>query len=245
MRNRFKKRSRTGRNRIRKSIREEVYSRDDFTCQYCLKQTPKPELTVDHVLPLALGGMDEITNYVTCCQECNQAKGDLSPEEFAAKIGLTVTDIPVHGDPVIDNQELPAHIRLVRKRVFDRLRKGEMVARGQSAQKKLEKEYRREFWSTPAGQELEAQEPNLPGHARIMIPEVKSIAKSERERELMIELSKSAATRNLIGQVPEGVTDVEAWVRRIPESTSDASLANRTVRALRRFDKKMRRNARS
>ena len=243
MRNRFKRRSRTGRNRIRKSIREDVYSRDDYTCQYCMKKPDRTVLSIDHVLPLALGGLDEITNYVTCCKECNRAKGELTPEEFAIRIGLDVTNIPIHGDPIIDNQNLPAHIRIVRKRVVDRLRRREIVARGPLAQKKLEKEYRREFWSTPAGKALEALEPTLPGHVRIMLPEIKIIAKTGREYELMVELAKSAGTRNLIGQVPKGVADVEVWVRSIAKSTRDASLRKRTQWALRRFDKKMRQQA--
>lgn len=240
MRKRFKTYSRTGRGRISKSIRRDIYDRDDRTCQYCLKRVGLSELTIDHVLPLDLGGMDEVTNYVTCCRKCNRDKANLSPDAFAREIGLDVAEIPVHGDPVIDNRSLPIHIRLVRKRVFDRVREGQVSARGKSAQQKIEKEYRREFWSTPAGHALESLEPKLPGHVRIMIPEIKAVADSEREYELLVELAKSADTRNLINVVPKVVIDVEEWVRSLQHTTKDPSLAKRIGWALRRFDKRMR-----
>lgn len=240
MSKRFKTYSRSGRRRISKSVRKDVYARDDRTCQYCLNEVSQSELTIDHVLPLELGGMDEVTNYVTCCRRCNQDKANLSPEAFGREIGLDVAQIPVHGDPVIDNHELPTYIRLIRKRIFDRVRKGQLTASGKSAQQRIEKEYRREFWSTPAGQALESLEPTLPGHVRIMIPEIKAAANSEREYELLVELAKSADTRDLINVVPKVVIDVEDWVRSLEHTSNDPSRAKRIKWALRRFDKRMR-----
>jgi len=53
-----------------------VYKRQ---CQYCgAKGIP---LTIDHVIPKALGGKDIWTNLVTACHSCNNRKGNRTPEE--------------------------------------------------------------------------------------------------------------------------------------------------------------------
>jgi hypothetical protein len=46
------------------------------------------ELTVDHILPKALGGKNEFKNYQTMCSVCNNKKGSrpLSPEQLAIEI---------------------------------------------------------------------------------------------------------------------------------------------------------------
>lgn len=56
-------------------LRFEVFKRDDFTCRYCGRKTPAVVLEVDHVIPVAEGGGDEIENLVTSCWECNSGKG--------------------------------------------------------------------------------------------------------------------------------------------------------------------------
>lgn len=56
-------------------MRFEVFKRDDFTCQYCGRKTPKVILECDHVVPRAEGGLDEIENLITSCFECNRGKG--------------------------------------------------------------------------------------------------------------------------------------------------------------------------
>ncbi len=234
---RFTGRSRTGRGSIPKSIREGIYSRDEYICQYCLQEIDPEELTIDHLVPLAHGGLDEVTNYVTCCRTCNGMKADRPLEEFADTVGVKVVDLPVHGDPIIDNEELPIEIRVIRKRIFDRARLGSLSFSGRSAQKKIEKAYRAEFWASPLGQELEAEEPGLPGRVRIVIPEIKTIAASAREYLLLVELAKSANTRDLIGTVLNADVDIESRVRSIADKSRDAPLAKRLKQALRRFER--------
>ena len=44
-----------------------VHLRDYFTCQYCLTEFPKTQLTLDHVHPISLGGKtswENIDNYI-------------------------------------------------------------------------------------------------------------------------------------------------------------------------------------
>lgn len=66
---------------VSKRTRFEVLRRDDHTCRYCGGKAPEVTLTVDHVLPVALGGTDDPTNLVACCHECNAGKSSTSPGE--------------------------------------------------------------------------------------------------------------------------------------------------------------------
>jgi hypothetical protein len=40
-------------------------------------------LTRDHVVPRALGGSNRASNMAWACYECNQLKGDMSPDEWS------------------------------------------------------------------------------------------------------------------------------------------------------------------
>ncbi|MFC1874061.1 HNH endonuclease [Chloroflexota bacterium] len=240
---RFTRRSRFGRHRIPPELREEVFNRDDFTCQYCGRKLPVSKLSIDHLVPVSGGGLDEIVNYVTSCLPCNQRKTNLPLVEFARTMQIPIEAIPVHGDPVIDNTKLPIQIRLLRKRIFDKIRTGEIRATGTGAQKKIEKHYRTEFWQTKDGKALETELPSLPGQARIMIPEIQTIAKNLREFLLLLELAKSANTRSLIGTVLTFDIDIESRVRSIMERTNDEPLRNRIMYALKRFERETKRRS--
>ena len=240
MRDRFTRKSRTTRGSIPKDMRQEVYRRDAGVCIYCEAMCQAEELTIDHIIPLALGGLDEMTNWATCCRTCNQRKAAQPLVEFLESLAMPVEELPVYGDPVIDNPKIPVQLRLLRRRIFDRIRRGEIAVSGKGAQKKLEKTYRREFWETTDGKMLEAEFPRLPGQVRVMIPEIRSIAKSKREFLLLVELAKSARTRSLIGSVLTGDVDVEARVRSIHERGRQQALRKRLTQALRRFERAVR-----
>jgi len=51
-------------------------------CYYCAQQTPPAQLTMDHVVPLARGGLSSKNNLVTCCKECNTKKKAMLPQEW-------------------------------------------------------------------------------------------------------------------------------------------------------------------
>ena len=63
---------------VTKRTRFEVLKRDNHTCRYC-RSTDNP-LTIDHVLPVALGGGDDPANLVACCRDCNAGKSSSAPE---------------------------------------------------------------------------------------------------------------------------------------------------------------------
>lgn len=61
---------------IPKSIRFEVFKRDQFKCQYCGSSAPDVLLHVDHINPVANGGTNDIINLITACFACNNGKSD-------------------------------------------------------------------------------------------------------------------------------------------------------------------------
>jgi len=62
------------------ALRQAVFERDDFTCQYCgARHLP---LECDHILPVSRGGLNEIENLTTACRPCNQSKHDMTPDEW-------------------------------------------------------------------------------------------------------------------------------------------------------------------
>lgn len=65
---------------VSKRLRFEVLRRDGHTCRYCGRGAPEVKLTVDHVVPEALGGQDVPENLVTACADCNGGKTSIAPD---------------------------------------------------------------------------------------------------------------------------------------------------------------------
>jgi 5-methylcytosine-specific restriction endonuclease McrA len=59
--------------------RKNILRRDSHKCQYCGRSDLT--LTVDHVLPVSRGGEDTWENLVCACVNCNNKKGDRTPDE--------------------------------------------------------------------------------------------------------------------------------------------------------------------
>jgi 5-methylcytosine-specific restriction endonuclease McrA len=60
--------------------RENVYIRDNHTCQYCGERHSLRMLTLDHVIPASKNGPKNWTNVVTACRDCNQRKANRTPQ---------------------------------------------------------------------------------------------------------------------------------------------------------------------
>jgi 5-methylcytosine-specific restriction enzyme A len=54
-----------------KEVREYVFQRDNHQCQSCGRST---KLAIDHIIPLAKGGSNDISNLQTLCTSCNSQK---------------------------------------------------------------------------------------------------------------------------------------------------------------------------
>ena len=57
-----------------REIRERIFFRDNYTCQYCGERGTK--LECDHKHPVARGGSHDDENLVTACRTCNRSKRD-------------------------------------------------------------------------------------------------------------------------------------------------------------------------
>jgi hypothetical protein len=65
---------------VTKRTRFEVLRRDGYRCRYCGTVAADGELTIDHVLPVSLGGSDGPDNLVAACQGCNAGKASSNPD---------------------------------------------------------------------------------------------------------------------------------------------------------------------
>lgn len=65
---------------VSKRLRYEILRRDNHACRYCGACAPDAKLTVDHVIPVALGGSDDPSNLVAACADCNAGKSSSKPD---------------------------------------------------------------------------------------------------------------------------------------------------------------------
>ena len=59
-------------NQISRGVQRTVWDRDGWECVTCGSHA---NLTVDHIMPLARGGSDDLSNLQTMCFSCNSRKG--------------------------------------------------------------------------------------------------------------------------------------------------------------------------
>jgi 5-methylcytosine-specific restriction endonuclease McrA len=68
----------------RKMSRNEVFARDNYSCQYC-GEKPR-DMTIDHVQPRCNGGEYTWTNVVSACKACNHKKAGRNPQEAGMRL---------------------------------------------------------------------------------------------------------------------------------------------------------------
>jgi 5-methylcytosine-specific restriction protein A len=64
------------------SVRDFVLTRDGYCCNGCQRSGPAAKLEIDHIIPLALGGTNDLTNLQTLCRPCNRQKRDRMDPRF-------------------------------------------------------------------------------------------------------------------------------------------------------------------
>jgi 5-methylcytosine-specific restriction endonuclease McrA len=62
--------------------RKMIYNRAEGRCQLCGKKILYNEMTVDHIVPLAMNGSNSDDNLQCACKSCNTQKAAYLPEEF-------------------------------------------------------------------------------------------------------------------------------------------------------------------
>ena len=81
--------------------RMRIYLRDKYRCQYCGAKQGAGELTLDHILPRSRGGDNSPVNIVTACVECNQRKGNRTPDEARMPLLTSQTALRVKLERVV------------------------------------------------------------------------------------------------------------------------------------------------
>ncbi len=64
-----------------KFTRDNIFERDNYTCQYCGRSFKARELNLDHVIPRERGGRTSWENIATSCIHCNTRKANRLPHE--------------------------------------------------------------------------------------------------------------------------------------------------------------------
>lgn len=72
--------------------RKVVYAKTKGRCALCGKFMDYDSFTVDHIVPLAKGGTNNMDNLQAACYVCNRIKQDILPQDFMDK----VTEIFLH-----------------------------------------------------------------------------------------------------------------------------------------------------
>ena len=75
----YKNSAKAQRSLMTKKLREYIKRRDNYTCQSCSASTAQQDLLlleVDHIIPVAKGGLSTEDNLQTLCWKCNRTKSD-------------------------------------------------------------------------------------------------------------------------------------------------------------------------
>ena len=72
--------------------RKALVKRDKGMCQYCSIKLTASQITIDHVLPRAQGGVTSFVNCVVACQLCNNRKAAKTPDQA----GMALLRKPTH-----------------------------------------------------------------------------------------------------------------------------------------------------
>ena len=81
--------------------RAQIYIRDGYRCQYCGETRAAKDLTLDHILPRAQGGLSVPENLVAACEKCNGRKGNRTPEQARMPLLTSQTLLKVGLDRVL------------------------------------------------------------------------------------------------------------------------------------------------
>lgn len=74
----------------RKSYSEDtrklIYLHVGGRCELCGQRLLFEEMTLDHIVPLSMGGKDDVENLSCTCYPCNLLKGNIFPSDFMERI---------------------------------------------------------------------------------------------------------------------------------------------------------------
>jgi len=91
---------------ISKKLRFEVFKRDGFKCQYCGVVPTQEVLQVDHIVPVAEGGENDMDNLITSCQPCNIGKGARNLTAIPKSLKEKSEEIAEQEEQIIEYQKI-------------------------------------------------------------------------------------------------------------------------------------------
>jgi len=74
------------RRKLTAAERQQIYEKFGGRCAYCGCEITIKDMQADHVVPLHLGGADDISNLYPACRACNHYKSTFDVEKFRAVI---------------------------------------------------------------------------------------------------------------------------------------------------------------
>lgn len=69
-----------------KTTRKLIYEKANGRCELCGRKILFEDMTIDHVIPLSMGGADEVENLSCVCFADNLFKGNILPDDFMGRI---------------------------------------------------------------------------------------------------------------------------------------------------------------
>lgn len=74
------------RKKYSKEERKKVYDRAGGCCMLCGQKLLLEDMTLDHIVPLSMGGEDGLGNLQAAHRECNEFKSNILPEDFLGRV---------------------------------------------------------------------------------------------------------------------------------------------------------------
>lgn len=75
------------------AVQQKVWVRDGCRCMFCKRPMGEVQLSIDHFVPLEMGGKNDPSNYLSACRKCNKDKGNQEPKEFCDKKGYNYNEL--------------------------------------------------------------------------------------------------------------------------------------------------------
>ena len=66
--------------------RKTIYNKSGGRCELCGQRLALENMTLDHIVPLSMGGEDSMENLQAACFACNQFKSNILPDDFMDRI---------------------------------------------------------------------------------------------------------------------------------------------------------------
>ena len=85
------------------TVQQKVWVADGCKCVYCGKPMGSVQLTIDHFIPLEMGGANDPSNYLSACRKCNKDKGGMSPLAWCQLKKLSYVNLSDY----LKNRKLP------------------------------------------------------------------------------------------------------------------------------------------